>query len=261
MAVLDQILSSTRALLPALRRRSAVLEREAAARPAPANLALALRGQSVAVLAEVKRRSPSAGAINPGLDPLELARGYAAGGASAISVLTEMEHFGGTIADLALVATEVAVPVLRKDFIVDPVQLVEARAAGAAGALLIVRALSQPELEALIQTAVALQLTPLVEAHDRAELDRALTAEAQVIGINARNLDDFSLDIGASLELLATIPADRVAVAESGMSSLAHVARAASAGADAVLIGGALAAADDPTVRVRELTGVTRRGR
>jgi indole-3-glycerol phosphate synthase len=127
--------------------------------------------------------------------------------------------------------------------------------------LLIVRALSQPELRQLLLAAAALDLATLVEAHDREELDRALEAGADVIGINARNLDDFSIDIGMSLELLSSIPADCIAVAESGMSSLAHVARAAAAGADAVLIGGALAASANPTTRASEFSGVSRRGR
>lgn len=261
MAVLDQILISTRALLPALRSRRAVVERAAAVRPVPPSFAGVLRTPSVGLIAEVKRRSPSAGSINEGLDPVALAAAYAAGGAVAISVLTETAHFGGSVGDLEAVAARVVVPVLRKDFIVDELQLVEARAVGAAAVLLIVRALSQPELTNLVRAALALQLTPLVEAHDRAEVDRALEAGAEVIGINARNLDDFSIDIGSSLELLASIPADRIAVAESGMSSLSHVARAAAAGADAVLIGGALAAAADPASRASELCGVGRRGR
>jgi indole-3-glycerol phosphate synthase len=261
MAVLDQILRTTRGLLPALHLRAAALEHAAVLRPTPVSFAQVLRGPTVGLIAEVKRRSPSAGAINESLDPLDLARSYAIGGAAAISVLTEADHFGGSVADLEAVAAALHVPVLRKDFIVDELQLVEARAAGASAALLIVRALSQPELEALIRAAEALELTALVEAHTREELDRALHAGAKVIGINARNLDDFSIDVGASLELLASIPADHIAVAESGMSSLAHVARAAAAGADAVLIGGALASAPDPAGRARELTGVSRRGR
>jgi indole-3-glycerol phosphate synthase len=215
----------------------------------------------VALIAEVKRRSPSAGAINEGLDPVDLAQRYAAGGAAAISVLTEEAHFGGAIADLRAVTASVEVPVLRKDFIVDEVQLIEARAEGAAAALLIVRALSQGELRVLLGACAELGLGALVEAHDRAELDRALEAGATIIGINARNLDDFSIDIGSSLELLGTIPADLIAVAESGMSSLSHVARAAAAGADAVLIGGALAASPDPRGRAAELSGVGRRAR
>lgn len=261
MAVLDQILRSTRATLPALRQRAAQIELAAAARPTPPSMLAALRGPSVALIAEVKRRSPSAGVINAALDPADLALQYVTGGAAAVSVLTEEAHFGGSVSDLELVAATVTVPVLRKDFIVDAVQLLEARAAGAAAALLIVRALSQPELTMLLAAAREMELTALVEAHDRQELDRALDAGAEVIGINARNLDDFSIDIGLSLELLASIPADRIAVAESGMSSLTHVARAAAAGADAVLVGGALAAAQDPAVRAAELSGVGRRAR
>ena len=261
MAVLDQILESTRAGLPSLQRRASQLELAAAATPTPGSFRAALERSTVGLIAEVKRRSPSAGAINEGLDPVDLAQRYVEGGAAAISVLTEEAHFGGSVADLQMVAHRVTVPVLRKDFIVDELQLVEARATGAAAALLIVRALSQADLGRLIRAAEALQLTALVEAHDRNELDRALAAGATVVGINARNLDDFTIDIGGSLELLSTIPANCVAVAESGMSSLLHVVRAADAGADAVLIGGALAAAEDPASRAAELSGVTRRGR
>lgn len=261
MAVLDQILATTRAGLPALHRHAARLEQAAAARAVPASFRDALLGGTVGLIAEVKRRSPSAGAINEALDPVDLAGRYDQGGAAAISVLTEEAHFGGSVADLEAVADRVTIPVLRKDFILDELQLVEARAVGASAALLIVRALSQPELVRLLGAATGLQLTILVEAHDRSELDRALEAGAHVIGINARNLDDFSIDIGASLELLSTIPSDRLAVAESGMSSLVHVVRAADAGADAVLIGGALASAVDPASRAAELSGVTRRGR
>jgi indole-3-glycerol phosphate synthase len=261
MAVLDQILAATRATLPELHRQAAELERAAMARPTPSSFADALRGEAVALIAEVKRRSPSVGAINEGLDPVALAGRYMAGGAAAISVLTEAAHFGGSVSDLRTIAATATVPLLRKDFILDPLQLVEARAAGASAALLIVRALTQTELRSLLDTATALELGILVEAHDRPELDRALSAGAVVVGINARNLDDFSMDVGAALELLATIPGDRIAVAESGMSTPSHVARAASAGADAVLIGGALAAADDPATRAREFAGVSRRAR
>jgi indole-3-glycerol phosphate synthase len=262
MAVLDQILRRIREGLPALQARRDELEQRATLLPPPPSFRDHLcSGAAVALIAEVKRRSPSAGAINERLDPASLARDYEAGGASAISVLTEEAHFGGRVADLEAVSNVVSVPTLRKDFIVDTVQLVEARLAGAAAALLIVRALSDEELRELIAAARSWHLTALVEAHDRAELDRALGAGAEVIGINARNLDDFSMDVAGSLELLQTIPSHCVAVAESGMSTSADVGRAAEAGADAVLVGGALAAARDPRRQAALLAGIPRRAR
>ncbi|HEY4101557.1 MAG TPA: indole-3-glycerol phosphate synthase TrpC [Gemmatimonadales bacterium] len=261
MTTLDQILDQTRTLLPALRVRRKELERAADARPVTVDFRAAVRGPSVALIAEVKRQSPSAGAINLGLDPLSLASAYRAGGAAAISVLTDSRFFGGSLDDLEGVARGVPLPVLRKDFILDETQLLEARAAGAAAALLIVRALEHAALRRLVDFAVELGLTPLVEAHDRGELDRALDAGAMVVGVNARNLDDFSIDTAAAWELIATVPADRIAIAESGMATTDDVAAAAGAGADAVLIGSALARAADPARAARELSGVVRRAR
>lgn len=261
MPILEEILAATRATLPGLRQRAARLEREAADRPAPASLESALRGRRVALIAEVKRRSPSAGEISPGLDPVSLAGAYQRGGAAAISVLTDTAHFGGSIDDLVMVAGAVQVPILRKDFIVDELQLVEARAAGASAVLLIVRALEQRRLEQLLRAATEAGLDALVEAHDREELDRAIGAGARIVGINARNLDDFSIDRDGALRLLSTIPAELVAVAESGMTTVEDVEAAAQSGADAVLIGGALSSAAEPELRAASFAGVSRRGR
>lgn len=261
MSVLDEILASTRAGLPELRRRRPELEQSAQTRiPAP-SLAEALETPRVGVIAEVKRRSPSAGAINEELDPLVLSRSYERGGAAAISVLTETAHFGGSMRDLERVVGEVALPLLRKDFIVDGVQIIEARASGASAVLLIVRALSQDQLVRLLAVADEWELDALVETHDREELDRALDAGARVVGVNARDLDDFSVDVTGALELLATLPAGIIAVAESGMHERADVTRAAAAGADAVLVGSALSGSGDPDARLAELVGVPRRGR
>ncbi len=237
------------------------LRRAVATRVPPADFAAALRGERVALISEIKRRSPSAGTINEALDPVALAAGYVAGGAAAISVLTNPTHFGGSINDLERVTATTDRPVLRKDFILDEVQLLEARAAGAAAILLIVRALDQEKLTALLAAAQSLELTALVEVHTAAERDRALDAGAAVVGVNARDLDDFSIDTDRALELVASLPDSVVAVAESGMATGADVARAAAAGADAVLVGGALAAASDPVALTRELAGVLRRGR
>jgi indole-3-glycerol phosphate synthase len=261
MAVLDQILDGIRAGLPGRRAHRAALEARVAGLPPAPDFVAAFRRPNVALIAEVKRKSPSAGAINVGLDPVELSSAYAAGGAAAISVLTEGPHFGGSLDDLHAVGAAVAVPVLRKDFILDEIQLLEARAAGAAAALLIVRALSDTDLRRLDAFASAIGLATLVEAHDRAELDRALAAGCRVVGVNARDLDDFSMHRAAAWELLATVPTDRVAVAESGMHTAEDVAEAARHGADAVLIGGALASAGDPRAGALAMSGVRRRGR
>ncbi len=261
MPVLDDIIATTTATLPALRARRAEFERALLAARPPAPFASALRGSHVTLIAEVKRRSPSAGAINTGLDPRVLAGAYAAGGASAISVLTDGPYFGGSVADLEGVAGLVDLPVLRKDFILDEVQLVEARAAGASAALLIVRVLSDMTLRRLIVTAEQLGLGVLVETHTALEIARAIDAGAQVIGVNARDLDDFSMHRDAAWALLAKVPNALIAVAESGMATVAHVEEAAVAGADAVLIGGALASHGDPTSAATAFAGVLRRGR
>ena len=213
------------------------------------------------VIAEVKRRSPSAGVIRKDLDPVAYARAYEAGGAVAISVLTEEAHFGGSLADLEQVAGAVRLPALRKDFIVDELQLLEARAAGAAMVLLIVRALPDPDLRRLAETARGLGLATLVEAHDRGELDRALAVAPTAVGVNNRDLDTFVTDLRVAERLVPEIPSGVLAVAESGIESRGDVERAAAAGADLVLVGGALARSDGPEAAVRGLSGVPRRGR
>lgn len=261
MPVLDTIIATTRATLPALRARREELERAAADAPLPPSFRGALDRPTVALIAEVKRRSPSAGAINAGLDPARLAEAYAAGGAAAISVLTDGPFFGGALADLEVVTRTVRVPALRKDFILDRCQLLEARAAGAAAVLLIVRVLDDTSLRALHEHARALGLDVLVETHTADEISRAIDAGATVIGVNARDLDDFSIHREAAWELLSGIPSGLVAVAESGMASVEDVAVAAAAGADAVLIGGALAAHGAPEAAARAMAGVIRRGR
>ena len=262
MAVtLDQILASTRLDLPELGRRRSALEREAEERPAPPSLRAALRGARVAVVAEVKRRSPSAGVIREDLEPGERAALYASHGAAAISVLTDGPHFGGSVADLRAAAERVQVPVLRKDFILDELQIVEARAAGAAAVLLIVRALPPARLRDLLHTARTVGVEALVEVHTAPELDQALGAGARIVGVNSRDLDTFRIDVAAAWALLARVPAGVTAVAESGMRSREDVERAAAAGADAVLIGTALSSAADPAGLLDELTRVPRRDR
>lgn len=217
----------------------------------------ALRGSTVAVIAEIKRSSPSRGAINPALDAVKRARSYASAGAAAISVLTEPDRFGGACSDLSDVAGAVALPVLRKDFIVSSVQLYEARARGASAALLIVRALPSDALLELHDVGTRIGLDLLVEVRDEAELSAALDVGARVIGVNNRNLETLVIEHGTVERVVPLIPSDVVAVAESGMTSSEDVARAARAGADAVLIGSAVSAAPDPEAVVHSLTDIT----
>jgi indole-3-glycerol phosphate synthase len=257
---LEQILRSTRGGLDTLHARRATLERDVARSVVPPSFRAALRKGSVAVVAEVKRRSPSAGAIREDLDPGERAALYAEHGAAAISVLTDGPYFGGSIQDLRDAARRSSVPVLRKDFILDEVQILEARAAGAAAVLLIVRALGS-RLRPLLAYAADLGLDSLVEVHTAEELNAALEAGASIIGVNSRDLDTFEIDMETAWKIVARVPADCIAVAESGMAGTEDVQRAAAAGADAVLIGTALSAAASPGGLLRDLTRVARRGR
>lgn len=245
------------ALVPRERELMAAAESAAAVPP----FASALRGEDVGVVAEVKRRSPSRGSINAALDAADRAAAYARGGAAAISVLTEPEQFGGSNDDLTDVAQRVVVPLLRKDFHVHPLQLVEARAIGASAALLIVRALAPDELRGLVADARALRLEVLVEVRDEAELDRALAVGAHVIGVNNRDLETLRIDPLTGARLIGRIPPDRIAVAESGMRTPDDVETAARWGADAVLVGTSLSAAADPEAAVRALTGKRRASR
>lgn len=238
--------------LPELRARAA-----GAAPVVP--FASALRGPQIRVIAEVKRASPSKGPIAPGLDAAAQAVAYAAGGAAAISVLTEPSRFGGALADLEAVTRAVAVPAIRKDFLVHPVQLWEARAAGASAALLIVRSLSTEQLRAMMDAAAEAGLATLVEIRNLGELDRALEVGATVIGVNNRNLETLVIDPATAPALIPCIPDQCIAVAESGMRALADVVPAADAGADAILVGSAISAAADPADQVRALAGVDRR--
>lgn len=258
---LDEILMTTKRRVASLRNRAQELERRAAAAPPPRPFAAALAGTTVGVIAEVKRRSPSAGAIRDDLDPVAHAQAYAQGGAVAVSVLTDEAHFGGSLEDLARVARAVPVPVLRKDFILDELQLFEARAAGASAVLLIVRALDADRLGTLARAAQGCGLATLVEAHTEAELDRALAVAPTAVGVNSRDLSSYDVDLRVAERLLARIPHGVPAVAESGIETRAHVERLAAAGADLVLVGTAVACMADPAAGVRALCGVRRRPR
>jgi indole-3-glycerol phosphate synthase len=223
--------------------------------------ASALRTDCVAVIGEVKRRSPSKGWINAQISAPDQAAAYELGGAAAISVLTEPAHFGGSIDDLLAVRNAVEIPVLKKDFHVDPIQLIEAKAIGASAALLIVRALGPDDLARMIDAARELALEVLVEIRDEEELRRALDAGAAIIGINNRNLETLVIDTTTSERLLRAIPAELIGIAESGVSGRGDVERVARAGADAVLVGSVISAAADPTTAVRDLACVERIGR
>ena len=226
-----------------------------------ADFVTALRGERVKVIAEVKRRSPSRGEINATLDPALRAREYQRGGAAAISVLTEPTHFAGSEQDLVDVRAAVDVPLLRKDFIIDETQIIEARAWGASAVLLIARAVSEQDLLALAQAARQWAVEPLIEVRTEDELEAALHADARVIGINARDLETLEVDPQAVDRLAPRVPSDLIVVAESGMRTVADVERAAHAGADAVLIGSSLSSSADASSAVRALTGIPRRER
>jgi indole-3-glycerol phosphate synthase len=257
---LDEILRSTRLELDTVRGRRATLEREAEASRTPPSFRAVLRRDNVAVIAEVKRRSPSAGPIREDMNPADRAELYARHGAAAVSVLTDSRYFGGSIDDLRAAARRASVPVLRKDFILDEVQILEARAAGAAAVLVIVRAVGA-RLRSLLVYAADLCLDALVEVHTLQELEAALEAGATIVGVNSRDLDTFTIDQEAAWHIVSQVPSDCIAVAESGMVDETDVARASAAGADAVLIGTALSAATSPEGLLEQLTRVPRHAR
>ncbi len=223
--------------------------------PPPRAFAEKLRSAPApAVVAEVKRSSPSAGRIAE-VSAVDRARAYERGGAVAVSVLTESEHFDGSLADLHAVHLAVELPVLRKDFLVHPSQVIESRVHGADAVLLIAAALTEPELKAMLAAAGDLGLGALVETHSEADLDKALATEAEVVGVNARDLETLEVDPGRGLALLGSVPADRVRVFESGIATRDDVERVTGAGATAVLVGEALMRAADPEAALRALRG------
>jgi indole-3-glycerol phosphate synthase len=215
------------------------------------------RGDTVKVIAEVKRASPSRGQLAAIADPAALARQYATGGASAISVLTEERRFAGSLDDLVAVREAVAIPVLRKDFIAEPYQVFEARAAGADLVLLIVAALDNATLHHMHALILELGMTPLVETHDADEVRRAVDLGASVIGVNARDLSTFELDRDLFGKLAPMIPDESVRIAESAVSGVADVEHYRRAGADVVLVGEALVTGGDPVASLREFLAVS----
>ncbi len=246
MSVLEEILESTR--VDVARRRRAVPKEalEAAGELRPHAFRDALAGPGIAIIAEHKRRSPSAGAIRPGSSVAEIARAYELGGAAAISVLTEERHFDGSLDDLSEARAACRLPLLRKDFIIDSYQLAEASSAGACAVLLIVAALEPAALAALHVEAGERGLDVLVEVHDRAELEVALGLGAEIIGINNRDLRDFSVDIERTFELLDAMWPETIVVAESGINTAQHLARLRDRGVHAALIGERLMRDEDP---------------
>jgi indole-3-glycerol phosphate synthase len=250
---LGELLASTRVRIKSLGANRAEIESAAAAAVRAPSFMDALQAVTVSVIAEVKRSSPSKGEINPRLDVASQCRAYDEGGASAISVLTEPTKFGGDIADLVEARRATVRPLLRKDFIIDELQIIEARAAGASAVLLIVRALDPSKLKELFRATVENRLYALVEVRDENELGIALDIGATVIGVNNRNLETLKIDNAAD-SVVPRIPRRCVAVAESGYHSVDDVARAAAAGADAVLIGSALSASLRPAELLAQLT-------
>jgi indole-3-glycerol phosphate synthase len=255
MSVLDDILASTR--VDIARRRSAVPEtalRAPPIRPRPA-FRDALAAPGLAIIAEHKRRSPSAGPIRPGSSVSEVVGAYERGGAAAISVLTEQRHFGGSLDDLREARAACRLPLLRKDFIVDSYQLAEAAAAGASAVLLIVAALEPASLAALYTEARERGLDVLVEVHDRTELDVALGVGAEIIGVNNRDLRDFSVDLERTFGLLDAMPDAAIVVAESGIRTREQLTRLRLAGVHAALIGEGLMREADPALALEALLG------
>jgi indole-3-glycerol phosphate synthase len=256
--MIEQLIDGAREGVEARRRElpQADLESRLSARAEdrPFNEALVRPGLSL--IAEFKRRSPSAGQLAPeATDVARQVEAYERGGAAALSVLTDEPHFGGSLADLQAARAACGMPIIRKDFIVDPYQLYEAAVHGADAVLLIVAALDDEDLRNLYREARAIDLDCLVEVHDAEELERALEAGAEVIGINNRNLDDMTVDISTTYELMPNVPAGKTVVAESGISGREELEELDRVGVDAVLIGGALMAAADPEAKTRELAG------
>jgi len=259
--ILDEILARTRQTVAEskARRPLGLVESQAAAVPEPRGFKRALArdgsGSGLGCIAEVKRRSPSAGWIREEADPADVAQRYAANGASAISVLTDEPFFGGSLAALRAVRGAVPTPLLRKDFVVDAYQIAEARAAGADAVLLIVAALDEPSLKALHQTAEDFGLDVLVEAHDEDEIQRAVDLGATLIGVNHRDLRTFQVDTTLATRMRHRIPSHVTVVAESGLRTAEDLQRMKEGAIDAILVGESLMRAADPGDALRELWG------
>jgi indole-3-glycerol phosphate synthase len=255
--MIEQLIDGARRGVEARRQEvsQADLESRLAARTEDRPFSEALVRPGLSLIAEFKRRSPSRGDIAADADVASQAVAYERGGAAALSVLTDEPHFGGSLDDLQAARGACGLPIIRKDFIVDPYQLYEAAVHGADAVLLIVRALDDDDLAYLYEQARALDLDCLVEVHDAEELERALEVDAEVIGINNRDLDEQRVDIATTFELMPDVPAGKTVVAESGISGRHELEELDRVGVDAVLIGGALMDAPDPEAKARELAG------
>jgi indole-3-glycerol phosphate synthase len=259
MTVLDEIIAHKRVEVAAHRAAMSIdaLRTRATVAPRPRDLAAAIAGPPLKVIAEVKRASPSAGAIRTAADPVAMARLYASAGASAVSVLTDAKYFSGSLDDLVAVRGAIGLPILRKDFTVDPYQLYEARVAGADAVLLIAGAIPAADLAALARLAAELGLTALVEVHSDRDLDDALSIGARLIGINNRDLHSLRTDLATTHRLRPRIPAGITVISESGIATPDDVANVAGAGIDAILVGTSLMASSDPGAHLRALLAAT----
>jgi indole-3-glycerol phosphate synthase len=253
---LEELVDATREALQLRKRERSIaeLEREAGSQPEGRPFAEALARPGTSLIAEHKRRSPSAGTIREGAHCADVVRAFERGGAAAISVLTEETHFGGSLADLREARAATELPILRKDFTIDPYQLYEAKAAGADAVLLVVGSVEPGHLAALYREARGLDLDAIVEVAREDELEAALEVDVDVLGINNRNLEDFSVDLQRTFDLLADVPAGKVVVSESGIQYREQIEELEQVGVDAVLIGEVLMRAPDPEAAVRELT-------
>jgi indole-3-glycerol phosphate synthase len=235
----------------------AAIRAEAALAPPTRDFAGALGTPGISLIAEIKRASPSKGVLRSDLDPVALARTYEANGAAAVSVLTDEHYFQGSLDDLRAVQKSIDLPVLRKDFILEPYQVYQARAAGADAVLLIVAALDDQALQALLHLAEGLGMAALVEVHNAAELKQALSTvvnhDRRLIGVNNRDLHTFAVDLGTTEKLRALVPSEAILVSESGIHSRSDVQRLEAMGADAILVGETLVRAQDAGTKVREL--------
>jgi len=258
MTILDRILATKREEVAALKQSPGErrLRDAAAAAAAPRDFLAAVAAPGMSLIAEVKRASPSKGLIRADFDPLAIAKAYESGGARAISVLTDPSFFEGKLEYLAEVRAAVSLPVLRKDFLIDPLQLLEARAAGADTVLLIAECLPGGSLDEMHAAAMQLEMTPLVELYDAENIPRVLDCGARVIGVNNRDLRTFEVDLLHTVRLRREIPADRLVVGESGVFTPEDVATLAAGGVDAILVGESLMRQDDVAQAVRNMLSV-----
>ena len=255
MSVLDSIIEGVREDLAKRRRPLGELHEQMSQAPAPLDAHAVLKGDQIKVIAEVKRASPSKGALSAIGDPAALAEQYENAGASVISVLTEERRFKGSLADLTSVRDRVSIPILRKDFMVDEYQFFEARAHGADMVLLIVAALAKSQLRDFYDLATEMGMAALIEVHTGDELERAMEITPRIIGVNSRNLKTLEVNPVAFSELIPQIPNEVIRVAESGISQRSDVEFAQSHGADAILVGEALVISADPNLAMRTLLG------